>query len=850
MIPTKLNLVNFGPVEGAEIDLSGIDLAAVVGQNGTGKSTTCTIAPLWALFGGTKNGCSPDDLVRMGATDASVTLEFEHHGELYRVVRTRSTAGRGKSSLELQLRSGEEWTSLSGSTIRETEEKIRALLGLDEETLVASSMILQGRANEFTAKPAGQRKAILGQILGLEVYDRLQEGARKHVQEATAQLDQTSRRLNDIGSALGVRGGIEEQVAATEAEIYGATVEIERSKEALTHEENRFSEAKVSRVRMEELEKRHRTVLLKIDELAGKISRLEEEEKRAKDLLAKEPEVEAKILELDGALEAIRALEPKRARHEALQVEYRMKSKELETLRSEMAANRARIDALRKELTNAAEMRAAAEEFEKLKALVDEKWTVWHEVMNLEKSAEHLDDELLERKHALAMKRSVAETAIAACRDKIAIMDNSRCVDLAKATASPCAFLLDAIEAKRKMAEFEQHLAGLDDPRILELEAEIAPILARAKELSETLKGFDELKLRLAEMEPMAEKAAGLDSKMEMLEVLEGNIASSMEREKNLTNLVQEIITEGRLISSELEQLPQLKSIEAQGPAWRALQKDIADAKVRKAVLEEQGLPILAESEAALNEDKELAAAIVKERRGPNPDDIAASIAELKRVIDSIQTQINALRERRGSLTAKLEELDRLAIEEAEITKRRSVIGKTRAVYSDLVRAFGKDGIPALIIENAVPELERISNEILSDMSQGRHSLRFETQRELKSRAGMAETLDIIVADWAGARPYETFSGGEQLRIDYAIRFALAELLARRAGNRIEWLVIDEGLGSQDREHRELVLEAIRNVAGRFRRVFVITHVEEAQEAFPQQIRFDRTPRGVEVTVR
>jgi exonuclease SbcC len=134
-------------------------------------------------------------------------------------------------------------------------------------------------------------------------------------------------------------------------------------------------------------------------------------------------------------------------------------------------------------------------------------------------------------------------------------------------------------------------------------------------------------------------------------------------------------------------------------------------------------------------------------------------------------------------------------------------------------------------------------------MSQGRHSLRFETQRELKSRAGLAETLDIIVSDWSGSRPYETFSGGEQLRIDFAIRFALAELLARRAGSRIEFLVIDEGLGSQDREHRELVLEAIRSVADRFRKVLVITHIEEASGVFPQQIHFVRDGENVIVEV-
>jgi ABC-type hemin transport system ATPase subunit len=41
----------------------------------------------------------------------------------------------------------------------------------------------------------------------------------------------------------------------------------------------------------------------------------------------------------------------------------------------------------------------------------------------------------------------------------------------------------------------------------------------------------------------------------------------------------------------------------------------------------------------------------------------------------------------------------------------------------------------------------------------------------------MTETLNIIVGDWAGERIYETYSGGEQLRIDFAIRFALVELL-------------------------------------------------------------------------
>jgi exonuclease SbcC len=229
--------------------------------------------------------------------------------------------------------------------------------------------------------------------------------------------------------------------------------------------------------------------------------------------------------------------------------------------------------------------------------------------------------------------------------------------------------------------------------------------------------------------------------------------------------------------------------------------------------------------------------------------EIELDVSKIKKELKDVRQQLQELHSTRGALIARLEEFKRVEAEQESLLAERAPLAADLTLYQQLGTAFSKNGIPALIIENAIPELERISNEILGEMSQGKHSLRFDTQRELKSRAGVAETLDIIVSDWAGSRPYETFSGGEQLRIDFAIRFALAELLSRRAGSKIEWLVVDEGLGSQDREHRELVLEAIKNVANRFKKVFVITHIEEAQEAFPSQIRFERSDTGVEVEV-
>ena len=54
-------------------------------------------------------------------------------------------------------------------------------------------------------------------------------------------------------------------------------------------------------------------------------------------------------------------------------------------------------------------------------------------------------------------------------------------------------------------------------------------------------------------------------------------------------------------------------------------------------------------------------------------------------------------------------------------------------------------------------------------------------------------------------------------------------------------LFIDEGLGSQDAEGRQHVLAAIHEIQKDFDLILVITHVEEAKDAFPVRIEVNWT---------
>jgi len=134
-------------------------------------------------------------------------------------------------------------------------------------------------------------------------------------------------------------------------------------------------------------------------------------------------------------------------------------------------------------------------------------------------------------------------------------------------------------------------------------------------------------------------------------------------------------------------------------------------------------------------------------------------------------------------------------------------------------------------------------------LSNGQMMVSFASQRQLKSRDELAETLDIHIIDGAGERPYENYSGGEQFRVNFAIRLALSKLLARRAGARLQTLVIDEGFGSQDPQGRQRLVEAIHTVQDDFACLLVITHVEELRDAFDTRIEVAKSPAGSAITV-
>jgi len=203
--------------------------------------------------------------------------------------------------------------------------------------------------------------------------------------------------------------------------------------------------------------------------------------------------------------------------------------------------------------------------------------------------------------------------------------------------------------------------------------------------------------------------------------------------------------------------------------------------------------------------------------------------------VEQLQEQDNDLREKLGNLKAKLVSIEKVAKEFKEIKNKKANLAQNKKlllnkinIYTKLMNAFGKNGIQAYIIDNIIPELNNITNDIISKVSDFR--LGIQTQKQLKS-GKEAETLDIIISDSTGDRPYYNYSGGEKTLIDFALRIALSIILSRRSGAQIETLILDEPFSSLDAQNKMKVMSAISYVKNKFqfRKIFLITHDYELQ---------------------
>jgi len=703
----------------------------------------------------------------------------------------------------------EEYQSLveEREALEETREQHRAL----EQTLDEKTTAIQEQRNEverrlerLEAERSGLEESLEECAETLDHRDhvearlrqaqaaRQQVPERRRVRRRREQLEQRKAEAREaiVGARQQLRGEIETLQAQIEdeAETLEQKEQLDTRIEELQSKRDRRATLEE---RMEEVEQKGKALSQAVQEQAGQLEALRDERAREADELRRFQEADGDVCPTCGT-------ELTDAHREEAEATLRSHIDELDTAiesaQAQLAKEKERRADLRQTYRQLREKREALSDVGEALATVREQRRTLEDLEDTltehRERAEHLTQQLQEGRYAESARRQWQ-----ACRQRLAAL----AVDD------------EAFEAlQNRAAQFDRYADRL---------ADIESAAARREELTRTLEEHQEeierLRTALDEnrvAEDLREEAEALRAEIEELDFSPDRFQEVRERLQDLSDVP--------------DRHTALSNAQQNRDEWqeqRARVRDRRDAaEEEKEGLEER----LAECESELE---------------AKPD----VVAEQEAVSEQVQAEeatLNDLQQRLGELNAKLDQADddRASLEEAREAREEAAAARQR--YKHLRAAFGKHGIPSLIIEETLPDIEERANRILDRLTDGRMHVRLETLKEKKS-GGTKETLEIIITDEHGApRPYETYSGGESFRVNFALRVALAQLLAERSGVRVRTLVIDEGFGTQDETGIERLVEAIQAIREDFAKILVITHLERLKRAFPVRIEVEKDP--------
>jgi DNA repair protein SbcC/Rad50 len=851
MLPLRLEIKNFLPYRSPDpIHLEGLHLACLTGNNGAGKSSLLD-AITWALWGRAR-ARREDDLIHLGQTEMYVQLDFEQEGVVYRVLRQRRGGKKagGQGILNFWVIQGDgSLRLLNEPSMRATDDKIRHILRLDYETFIASAFLQQGKADAFTNKTPAERKRTLSDILGLEQWAAYEDRTKERIKGLDEAIAIDEHTIREIDEELNKEPQYRREKADAEAAYHDARKALAAAEERLAEVASAASDLRARQ-----------------DVLAGHVQSKTNYETEVNAAKTDVDHHERSLHEFQQILAAGEAIETGYA---ALQEARQMDSSLGEKL-SQMNDLEREINTAEKRITEAqtalekekVAQEAIIAEAERLlndqpnAALAEARAEITH-LEGLEKTRDAVVDQIraLEKEQS-----SLGETRRVLTAEGKKLNERIERLQLAEGATCPlCGQALTEKHRAQVLGDIEMERDTMRatyvdaQQRTKTIETDIADHEAETERLAEDIKRLPALRARAGALEKQLDDSVAAQARRDEADahvrVIAERLANATYAEETrayLAELLDQRDTIGydrATHDTAREGLHAYQSYEAQytqlevaRSAIPGIEKALHGAQERH---ERLSNAIVQEEEAII----ELTAEIdrLKVLKAEH-DRRTADVAHYKTLEQAAYGRVVGADQSLKSLDMQRERKLRL---ETRLANRR----QEKGIYDELKLAFGKNGVPAMIIETAIPELESSANDLLAKMTDGRMHLRLKTQG-MTLEGKVTETLDIEIADDLGTRGYEMFSGGEAFRINFALRIALSNMLARRAGAHLRTLFIDEGFGTQDDDGRSKLVEAINAIQNDFDLILVITHMDDMRDSFPAHIVIEKTSNGSLVAIR
>ena len=855
MRPLRLELKGFTAFrDKVEIDFEGLDLFAISGQTGSGKSSILD-AMTYALYGYIERvGKQAGRFVSQGQLRMAVSFEFRVDEARFRV--TRSTpAARGQTKILLERHENGEWRQAGegADRVREADAMIRDLVGLEYDAFTRTALLPQGKFAEFLVGDAKDRRKILTELLGLELFGRL------------------GRRAGELRDTATLTANTKESLLQTE---YGGV-----GPGALDEAESAAEEARVRDGALIDAEKTVKGIAQRWERTKGEIRDLTS---CAREALAMESAVRTAAEILTELAEQLEEAETMVNARTAAAAGAAAVAEESSRARAEAEAEWGRMP----------DLVAARTKAEGLAGRRDEIAGVEAELTGASAGIPMLEEALIRAEETLAVRSSARETAEAAVASAGQVLERARHANLVAAVragahvgeACPvCGSTIESLPKSGRAPDLEKATAAharaekaLASAEARERKAERAGDAARSaldqagKDLARLSAELKRRRAELDDLERALSKAMGgkasadflaeLDDRIEQLEArqVEGERASAAAAEADQARMEVERARDG-ILARAAEERARLEAVAVSGLVERARAAAGADLPVPgPAVVFATPLDAGALGAAAVDLAEgldRLAADLdeLAERRAAGEGELLAqaneAVSDLLEPFGSLGGLVEGLADARRRAAATLATTEQLLERLREQLDRAGVLTEEIGGLRNRAERFGalalelrQDRLVAFLQLEALQVLAKAGSDHLATLSGKRYGLAYEDDEF------------FVVDTWNGdeSRSARTLSGGETFLASLALALALSEQvqsLSVTEKARLDSLFLDEGFGTLDPETLEVVVDAIEQLGGDGRMVGVITHVQELAIRLPARIEVEKSPRGSRLVV-
>ena len=843
MIPSKLRLTNFMCYRGTTeaLDFDQFEVVCITGENGNGKSALLE-AITWVVWGKTKVLFSKD-LITKGENDMLVDFEFfidyiSDDSELnnkYKIIRSIRTKSGG-SILDLQQFDGINYVSISGDTISETQKQIINLVNMDYETFVNTSYLMQGNADRFTTSKPDERKDILSAILNLDHYQNLADFTRNILRNTDSYInannilvDRTRLEISDLDPGNNGTDFIEKEIINLNQKIESLNKQKLKLQQNLQLNNKYLNEISDFQSKKQLLSSSYENNIDMINNLNDLLLKDNELLIQSDNILDRYNDAITKQKELDDLYITSSKYQDINNQLNTLQNELDFRMNELEIELRNLSKNRNVLDKkinqdkflLEDNQKNLSDYRSKIAELNKLNEnylnlinkFSDEITQFKNKLVTLQTSNKDHENklDLLQKEHKTC---PLCKSGLNDETKKSIVFDLNNKIQLN---------IKDINNNKSKLDESEKEFFYIQD--------KYKKITKSLTDLNSTINLVNNDCIRIKkEIDENINQILSYKNLMNDTKYLyENDIKIKVNKNKiwELNLLLDDLKFDQDRFSTLINEVPDFKTeSEKNFLLLNQSEERIKENKVKLNTLNIDSLIIKDQIKALEKNIKNINQIINSLNiKSDSSENIDFSLDDLKKTLMLKQNSLNYL-------ISKKNYLDEILINNKEL-----YIKSEDLKFLEL--SFSRNGIQALIIENVLPSLELEANKLLSYLTENKLSINLQIRkgRRLKNTEDFSQEIDIIIADENGAvREYETYSGGESFRIDFAIRIALSRLVSLRSGVRSPILFIDEGFGSQDQIGQDRLREAIQKVSNsenyKFKKIIVITHLESLKESF------------------